>query len=133
VNNEIHGTTKQISYIRLKEENLNPLLRECIIDKTNMRKDHKDCLFSYAGNQYSVPSEYVAREVAVLALDNVLFVYCGGEQIATHKLCLEKGRIIMFKEHYKAIRYANNHYKNVLLVEGLDTISSEINLAVYDE
>ena len=39
----------------LKKEGLNPLKREYIIDKINLRQVQKDCLISYAGNQYSVP------------------------------------------------------------------------------
>lgn len=59
VNGNIHATTGEIPFERLKKEGLNPLSREYIIDRINLRRVQKDCLISYAGNQYSIPSEYV--------------------------------------------------------------------------
>jgi len=56
VNAKEHSTTGEIPFERLAREKLNPLVREYIIDKINLRKVGKDCLISYAGNQYSVPS-----------------------------------------------------------------------------
>ncbi|GEM_PF-5727796 len=53
-----NGTTNEIPFDRLKREGLNPLSREYIIDKINLRRVQKDCLISFAGNQYSVPAEY---------------------------------------------------------------------------
>ncbi len=50
----------------------------------------KDCLISYSGNQYSVPSEYAGRDVAVVGLDNVLAVYHAGKQIALHRISYQK-------------------------------------------
>ena len=58
VNAKVHATTNEIPFERLKREKLNPLKREYIIDRINLRRVQKDCLISYAGNQYSVPSEY---------------------------------------------------------------------------
>ena len=51
---------------------MSPLSREHIIDKINLRRVQKDCLISYAGNQYSVPAEYISKDVAVVALNNML-------------------------------------------------------------
>ncbi len=51
-----------------------------------MRRVQKDCLISYAGNQYSVPAEYIGKDVAVVALDNVLAAYYEGKQIALHRI-----------------------------------------------
>ena len=71
VNGKVHATTNEIPFERLKKEGLSPLKREYIIDKINLRRVQKDCLISYAGNQYSVPAEYVGKDVAVVALDNM--------------------------------------------------------------
>ncbi len=68
VNGKVHATTNEIPFARLQKEGLSPLTREYIIDKINQ----KDCLISYAGNQYSVPAEYIGKDVAVVALDNML-------------------------------------------------------------
>ena len=75
VNAKAHATTGEVPFERLKKEGLNPLKREYIIDKINLRRVYKDCLISYAGNQYSVPSEYVGKDVAVIGLDNMLAAY----------------------------------------------------------
>lgn len=58
VNRKVHATTNEIPFERLKAERLNPLRREYIIDKINLRRVQKDCLISYAGNHYSMPAEY---------------------------------------------------------------------------
>jgi len=63
VNARVHGTTNEIPFERLKKEALNPLSREYIIDKINLRRVQKDCLISYAGSQYSVPAQYVGKDV----------------------------------------------------------------------
>ena len=76
----IHATTNEIPFERLKKEGLSPLSREYIIDKINLRRAQKDCLISYAGNQYSVPAEYIGKDVAVVALDSMLAAYYEGKQ-----------------------------------------------------
>ncbi len=65
VNGKVHATTNEIPFERLKKGGLNPLSREYIIDKINLRRVQKDCLISYAGNQYSVPAEYIGKDVAL--------------------------------------------------------------------
>ncbi len=75
VNGKVHATTNEIPFERLKKEGLSPLSREYIIDRINLRRVQKDCLISYAGNQYSVPAEYVGKDVAVVALDSMLAAY----------------------------------------------------------
>jgi transposase len=90
VNGKVHGTTGEIPFERLKKEGLSPLKREYIIDKINLRRVQKDCLISYGGNMYSVPSEYAGRDVAVVGLDNMLAVYHEGKQIALHRVSYQK-------------------------------------------
>ena len=84
VNGKVHATTNEIPFERLKKEGLSPLKREYIIDRINLRRVQKDCLISYAGNQYSVPAEYIGKDVAVVALDSMLAAYYEGKQIALH-------------------------------------------------
>ena len=60
VNEKVHATN-EIPFERLKKRGLSPLKREYIIDKINLRRVQKDCLISYAGNQYSVPQVCVGR------------------------------------------------------------------------
>ena len=91
------GTTGKIPSEQLKNERLNPLLREYIIDRINQRKVGKDCLISYSGNQYSVPSEYAGcgentscncarprcRFTQILYLLHQLRTTCGATQKGT--------------------------------------------------
>ncbi len=72
VNKKIHQTINEIPFDRLKDENLSPILREYILDKVNVRKVEKDCLISFGGSKYSVPSEYALKYVTVVSLDNML-------------------------------------------------------------
>jgi hypothetical protein len=46
VNGKIHATRGEIPFERLKKEGLDPLKREYIIDKTNLRRVQKDCRLS---------------------------------------------------------------------------------------
>ena len=92
VNGRVHATTNEIPFERLKKEGLSPLKREYIIDKINLRRVQKDCLISYAGNQYSVPAEYIGKDVAVVALDSMLAAYYEGKQIALHRISYQRAR-----------------------------------------
>ena len=67
VNGKVHATTDEIPFERLKKEGLSPLRREYIIDEINRRRVQIDCLISYAGNQYSVPAEYVGSNLWISA------------------------------------------------------------------
>lgn len=48
VNGKVHATTNEILFEALKKEGLNPLKREYIIDKINLRRVQKDCLMALA-------------------------------------------------------------------------------------
>ena len=136
VNSNVHGTTNEIPFNRLKEENLCPVLREFIIDKINLRRVGKDCLISYNQNQYSVPSEYVGKDVTVLALDNMLSAYYQGKQIALHKLSYNKKDIIVNKEHYRKLIIKQSFDTENTLLHNQNFIDFNVNspqLSVYDD
>lgn len=103
VNAKVHSTTNEIPFDRLKKEPLSVLKREYIIDKLNFRKVEKDCLISYANNKYSVPSEYVGKEVAVIVLDNVLAAYYQGRQVALHRVSYQKRDMVVNPAHYRRL------------------------------
>jgi transposase len=136
VNGKIHATTGEIPFERLKREKLNPLTREYIIDKINLRRVSKDCLISYAGNQYSVPSPYVGRDVAVVALDSMLAAYYDGKQIALHRLSYQKQDMVVNAAHYRRLTVKQSFdIENTLLNQG-DVIDFPIayrDLRQYDE
>ena len=136
VNGKVHGTTGAIPFERLRKEGLNPLKREYIIDKINLRRVQKDCLISYAGNQYSVPAEYVGRDVAVVALDNMLAAYHEGKQIAIHRISYQKKDMVVNAHHYRRLTVKQSFDIENTLLDGDNIIDFPIrppNLGAYDE
>jgi len=136
VNGKVHGTTGEIPFDRLKKEGLNPLKREYIIDQINLRRVQKDCLISYAGNQYSVPSEYVGKDVAVIGLDNMLACYHEGKQIAIHRLSYQKKDMVVNAHHYRRLTVKQSFDVENTLLEDDNIIDFPIDphsLSRYDE
>jgi transposase len=136
VNAKEHATTGEIPFERIKKESLSPLKREYIIDRINLRRVEKDCLISFAGNKYSVPSEYVGKDVAVVGLDNMLAAYYEGKQIAVHKLSYLKKDMVVNPSHYQGLTVKQGEqYENTLLQGGtvIDLPIGVPDLSVYDE
>ncbi|MBQ8260919.1 MAG: IS21 family transposase [Lachnospiraceae bacterium] len=135
VNNSVHGTTNKIPFQQLSEEHLQPMLREYIIDKLNLRRVEKDCLISYAGNKYSVPAEYIGKDVTVLVLNSMLSVYHNGEQVALHRLSYSKNSIIVNKEHYTELMTRQRFRVKNTIIHNADAIDFSIvpdTLSQYD-
>lgn len=120
----------------MKKEGLSPLKREYIIDKINLRRVQKDCLISYAGNQYSVPAEYVGKDVAVVALDNMLAAYYEGKQIALHRISYQKKDMVVNPQHYRRLTLKQSmDVENPLLEQDniIDFPLKSRDLSRYDE
>lgn len=135
VNGKVHATTGKIPQTRLADEKLSPLVREYIIDKMNIRKVEKDCLISYAGNKYSVPSEYACKYVTVVVLDNMLAAYFEGKQVALHLLSYHKNTMTVNKQHYRKmlVKQSFNTDNSLLKNPGIvDFKPPLIDLGVYD-
>lgn len=136
INARIHGTTNERPIDRLPEENLLPLRREYIVDKINLRRVEKDCLISYAGNKYSVPAQYVGKDVTVIVLDHMLAAYFEGKQIALHKLSYSKNTLNVNKEHYKSMIVKSGFDIENTLLNNPDLVDLSIpehSLKKYDE
>lgn len=136
INAKVHGTTNERPIDRLPVENLQPLKREYIIDKINLRRVEKDCLISYASNQYSVPAEYVGRDVTVIVLDHMLAAYFEGKQIALQKLSYSKNTYNVNKEHYKSMIVKSGFDVENTLLNNPDLMDLSIpdhSLKKYDE
>lgn len=136
INARIHGTTNERPIDRLADEKLLPLKREYIIDRINLRRVEKDCLISYAGNKYSVPAEYVGKDVTVIVLDHMLAAYFEGKQIALHKLSYSKNSLNVNKEHYKSMIVKSGFDIENTLLNNPDLVDLSIpnhSLKKYDE
>ena len=124
----------EIPFERLKAEGLNPLSREYIIEKINLRRVQKDCLISFAGNQYSVPAEYIGKDVAVIAMDNMLCAYHDGKQIAV--LSYQKKFMVVNPVHYQTLTVKQSFdIPNTLFDKGgiIDFPMKAADLSRYDE
>ena len=136
VNGKVHATTNEIPFEKLKKEGLNPLKREYIIDKINLRRVQKDCLISYGGNQYSVPSEYAGKDVAVVGLDNMLAAYHEGKQIALHRISYQKKDMVVNAHHYRRLTVKQSFDIENTLLDGDNIIDFPVkphDLSRYDE
>jgi transposase len=136
VNGRPHSTTGEIPFERLGKEGLNLLSRQYLIEKINLRRVEKDCLISYAGNKYSVPAEYVGKDVAVVGLDNMLAAYFEGKQIALHKISYQKKDMVVNPSHYRRLTIRQTFDIENTLLDGGNVIDFPIkapNLNTYDE
>ena len=125
VNGKVHATTNEIPFERLKAERLNPL-----------RRVQKDCLISYAGNQYSVPAEYIGKDVAVVALDSMLAAYYEGKQIALHRISYQKKDMVVNPQHDRRLTLKQTmDAENILLEQDkvIDFPLKSSDLSRYDE
>jgi len=96
----------------------------------------KDCLISYGGNQYSVPVEYVGKDVAVVALDGVLAAYYEGKQIALHRISYQKKDMVVNPQHYQWLTLKQTiNGENILLEQEkvIDFPQKPTDLSKYDE
>jgi hypothetical protein len=74
--------------------------------KEEFRKVTGDCLISFGGNRYSVPHRYARSEVWVrVSKGHYLTIYSTTNKlIATHTLRVDKGNVVINKEHYRGYR-----------------------------
>jgi len=103
-NTRVHGTTQEVPFDRLKDENLNHLRDEAyVLEHWEVRKSHKDCYISFEGNRYSVPYQYSCRDLTVKLKGKDLRIFYGDELIATHRLSYQRGRMITDPRHFLGI------------------------------
>jgi hypothetical protein len=94
-NVRVHGTTQEIPFDRLNDENLNRLRDgDYVLEHSEMRKSHKDCYISFEGNRYSIPYQYSCRDLAVKLKGEDLRIFYGDELIATHRMSYQSGQMI---------------------------------------
>lgn len=135
VNSKKHGTTGKIPNKLLDEEKLNSITKEFLVDIPTVRKVGKDCLFSYNGNRYSVPSPYINKEVTVSKIGNILTVYYLDKAIAHHELSYNKNDIKVNPLHYRNLTVKQDFKIENTLFSNNDLMHEDIelsNLNAYD-
>jgi transposase len=141
VNRKVHGTTHEIPFDRLPQENLRPFTSypSYIFQKTYQRKVSNDCYISLYRNLYSVPWRYARRFVDVVVRNNTVFVFADEAEICFHPLVEGKNQRSKKNEHFAGLlkkildEPCQNPKKNWVKIPGTEPCSVvERNLADYD-
>jgi transposase len=142
VNSQVHGTTREVPYERLKQENLQSIHDVPPYDtsKVLMRKVSRECYVHYQGNRYSVPYKYAGYNVEVKADDTTLTIYYGKTRICSHDLLTGVYKVSKDKEHFKGllkqIQEENKRPYRKNWVLDCDTAIAQVeerSLTVYDK
>jgi transposase len=115
-NTRLHGTIRKIPRDLFEAEEksqLQPLpAHEFKLATMGTRKAYHDCHIYVDYNYYSVPFEYVGKEVDIELTDTVLRVMYHNKQIALHTRLAGRGSFSTNESHYPAYkRYAGTEYQ----------------------
>lgn len=106
-NRRVHGTTQTIPCERWPQEGLPPLGSKADYDTSlvTYRRSTKDCLVSYAGNYYSVPSAYAQQQLLLKETEagDLLICHPDGTVLAQHRLAVTHHQRITVASHYHAL------------------------------
>lgn len=120
-NKKVHGTTKEVPFEKFKNEEEKALLPLPAVDyeiaEWVKRKVNIDTHINFKNNYYSVPYEYIGKEVAIEVKDKVIKIYADNQLLTTHIKCNEVGKFITNNNHYpnyKVITESEycDYYKN---------------------
>lgn len=145
VNSQIHGTTKEVPFEKLKQEK--PLLTD-LTNKPDYkpsevfyRKAGVDCLVPLDGSFYSVPPKFAGKEVSIKKEDDALKIFYRAEFIAEHKI-MPKGAISFLLVHKEELEKSCFYVPKIAGIQRrcdarqIETIQVEVekrNLNSYDE
>lgn len=115
-NQRIHGTTRKIprEVFELEEKgNLKPLpLEEFKMSLVGTRKVYHDCHIYVDYNYYSVPFEYVGKEVEIDMSKELLRVFYQGREITVHPKANGRGGFSTNMNHYPQYkRFSDTEYQ----------------------
>jgi transposase len=105
VNAEHHGTTHEIPFDRLNQENLKRLhaIPPYRLRREERRKISREAYVSYLGNRYSVPYRYAGRDAILELRDSQMTVRVGTDVICSHTLVPGHARTVREKDHFKGL------------------------------
>lgn len=107
INNSLHTSTGKIPILHLQKEKdfLSPLPTEKIRNHYNIItssvKVNNQSMISYKSNLYSVPPEYIDKQLKLQIYDNQLHLYYNTELITIHAISNKK--LNYHEEHYLKI------------------------------
>ncbi len=110
-NNRIHGSTGEVPFRKLEQENLLPLPSAEVRSayRWQTRKVSKDGFISYEGVFYGVPWQYSGKEVNVRIAGACLEIWCSGTLAASHRKESVSGKIVWLEGQYRDIPDAGNN------------------------
>jgi len=119
-NGRIHATTRERPRERLEKEQrfLQPLPERPIeFARAERRRVSKDCFISLDGVKYSVPWEYVKKEIEVqITATEVQLFTCRGSLIASHRKMpvsfRDKYPYVVQKEHFAGLSGVDEAFQN---------------------
>ena len=105
VNATPHGTTNEIPFDRLQQENLKSLtgVPPYLLRREEHRKISREAYISYLGNRYSVPYLYAGREATLELHDEQMAIRVGTDIICSHTVVPGHARVIREKEHFAGL------------------------------
>jgi transposase len=105
VNATPHGTTNEIPFDRLQQENLKSLtgVPPYLLRREEHRKISREAYISYLGNRYSVPYRYAGREAILEIQSDQMIVRVGTETVCSHTIVPGHARVIREKEHFAGL------------------------------
>ncbi len=132
INSEIHGTTleRPIDRFQKEKEYLNPepnydILIDYFNDTKLNRKVSKESLINFRGKRYSVPKNFINKNVTLQCVNDTLEIYYEGRKIAEHSVSS------------KPINYDSSHYKEIFFQKFKDNDLTrkqcEMNLSYFDK
>ena len=115
-NVRIHGTTKKVPkevFVSEEKNKLLPLPNQPFnLSKVGTRKVYHDCHIYVGHNYYSVPFEYVGKEVEIQISNELLRICCENQEIAVHTLLKGRGEFSTTIAHYpKYKRISETEYQ----------------------
>jgi transposase len=103
-NQRVHGTTRCIPREVFETEEKQALMplppEEYKMSSVGSRKVYHDCHIYVEYNYYSVPFEYVGKEVEIELTDNLLKIFYQGKEITNHPRQDGKGKFCTTENHY---------------------------------
>jgi transposase len=121
-NQRIHGTTRKIPREVFDSEE-KPKLKPLLLERFKMptvgtRKVYHDCHVFIDYSYYSVPFEYVGKEVDIDMSKELVRIFYHGKEIAVHPRAAERGKFQTNINHYpKYKRYSDTEYQETYQVK----------------
>lgn len=132
INSQVNQGTGRIPLLYFEKEKafLNPLpaeeIRKHYRIATHHCKVNPSSMITYKNSQYSVPPEYIGKEMKIQVYDNYIHVYHNTTLVTLHSISLKK--LNYHEKHYIAIAQRSHSFKK----EDIETRAKE-NLSVIGD